>query len=158
MNTLLLKQAEAILDDENTLGALANITAFISDQFPTVSWAGFYFLKDGKLFLGPFQGKVACSILSLDRGVCAFSFNKKETVNVRNVHEFPTHIACDSRTNSELVTPIIIGDKCIGVLDLDSIEFNNFSKDDEEFFNQLTRLIENRLASHECVIRHETII
>ena len=158
MNTLLLKQAEAILDDENTLGALANITAFISDQFPTVSWAGFYFLKDGKLFLGPFQGKVACSILSLDRGVCAFSFNKKETVHVRNVHEFTTHIACDSRTNSELVTPIIISDKCIGVLDLDSIEFNNFSNDDEEFFNQLTRLIENRLASHECVIRHETII
>ena len=82
MNKLLLKQAEAILDDENILGALANITAFISEQFPTVSWAGFYFLKNDKLFLGPFQGKVACSILSLDKGVCAFSFNRKETVNV----------------------------------------------------------------------------
>ena len=158
MNKLLLKQAEAILDDENILGALANITAFISEQFPTVSWAGFYFLKNDKLFLGPFQGKVACSILSLDKGVCAFSFNRKETVNVKNVHEFPTHIACDSRTNSELVTPIIINDKCIGVLDLDSIKFDNFSKDDEEFFNQLTRLIENRLSSRNCIIKHESII
>lgn len=158
MNTLLLKQAEALLDDENILGALANITAFISEQFPTVSWAGFYFLKNDRLLLGPFQGKVACSILSLDKGVCAFSFNRKETVNVKNVHEFPTHIACDSRTNSELVTPIIVNSKCIGVLDLDSIEFDNFTDEDEQFFNELTHLIEKRLSAYYSVVKHENII
>ena len=95
-----------------------------------MNWAGFYFLKDGELVLGPFQGQPACVRIKMGEGVCGTAAAKRETVVVSNVHEFPGHIACDSASNSEIVVPIIRDGELIGVLDLDSPSIDRFNNED----------------------------
>ncbi len=142
----LLRDIESVLE-ENTplLSNLSNFIALIKDSFPKISWIGYYFAKDDILYLGPFQGKVACTKIKLGNGVCGTSAEKRETIIVEDVHKFPGHIACDSGSNSEIVVPIVQDSRLIGVLDLDSYRFNAFSEIDKIYLEKLIKLLTDKV-------------
>lgn len=143
---LLSKQLECLIeDDKYEVTILSNMSSFIYHSLEDVSWAGFYLFKDNKLILGPFQGKVACTVIPLGKGVCGTSALNQETLVVENVHEFKGHIACDSASNSEIVVPIIIQDTLYGVLDLDSTSFDRFEKDKESII-EMVKVLEKKLT------------
>lgn len=127
----LLAQASALLAGERDAGAnSANLAALLFHGLPDLNWAGFYWLKDGGLVLGPFQGKPACVRIALGRGVCGTAAATGRTVVVPDVHAFPGHIACDSASASEVVVPVVKGGRLVGVLDLDSPLPARFDEDD----------------------------
>src|SRR2546428_5406404 len=127
----LASQLSSLLAGERDLIAnAANFSSLVFHALPDLNWAGFYFAKDGELVLGPFQGKPACVRVRIGQGVCGAGAAKCETVIVPNVHEFPGHIACDSASNSEIVVPLMKGERLIGVLDLDSPLPSRFDHDD----------------------------
>lgn len=143
---LLSKQLECLIeDDKYEVTILSNMSSFIYHSLEDVSWAGFYLFKDNQLILGPFQGKVACTVIPLGKGVCGTSALNQETLVVENVHEFKGHIACDSASNSEIVVPIIIRDTLYGVLDLDSTSFDRFEKDKESII-EMVKVLEKKLT------------
>jgi GAF domain-containing protein len=131
--------------DHFEMSILANSSALIKEMIKDINWIGFYILVDDELFLGTFQGKVACTSIRVGYGVCGKSVERKETIVVPNVHEFPGHIPCDDTTNSEIVIPIFINEKIYGVLDLDSKKFNRFSSIDKRFLEQVAIIIANHL-------------
>ncbi len=124
------------------LARMSTIIAILHNKMDHYFWTGYYFLKDGKLIVGPYQGPVACQELEKDKGVCWAGINRKETVIVPDVHDFPGHIACDSRSQSEIVVPLK-NDKneIIGVLDIDSKNKNSFNKTDGEELIKILSLI-----------------
>ena len=126
---------------------LANASALIWGALDKINWAGFYLMENGKLVLGPFQGKPACIEIAVGRGVCGTAVEQKCTLVVPNVHNFSGHIACDGASNSEIVIPLISGGVVVGVLDIDSPVFDRFSDDDkrglEQFASILSELIFN---------------
>ena len=138
------KQLGGLLTGERDFIAnAANLSALIFLMLPDVNWAGFYLLRKHELILGPFQGKPACvriPVLPQPRGVCGAAAFTRKTQLVANVHDFPGHIACDSASNSELVVPLIVADKVIGVLDIDSPLLNRFDIDDQHGIEQMVRL------------------
>jgi len=154
LNKQLISISEGI-DYDITL--LANASALIYDAMDRLNWCGFYLLKDGVLLLGPFQGKIACTRIELDKGVCGAAATRNETVLVPNVHEFPGHIACDSASNSEIVIPIHRAGELYGVLDIDSPELDRFSADDKVGLELLVKSLELSLeiTSHELVKRNK---
>lgn len=123
------------------LPALANCAALLWESLDRINWAGFYLLKDETLYLGPFQGKIACTMIPVGRGVCGTAAAAHEIQLVPDVHQFPGHIACDSASNSEIVLPLIIDDRLIGVMDIDSPEFNRFDEDDAEGLSALCKAL-----------------
>lgn len=128
----LLSAARGLLQDkQQPISIYANVSALLKQTLTDVSWTGFYLYNGSALYLGPFQGKVACVDITLDRGVCGKAARDRKTVVVPNVHEFPGHIACDEGSNSEIVVPIIKNKKLIGVLDIDSYKFNRFDSVDQ---------------------------
>lgn len=134
----LVRQTRGLLDGERDLIAnAANVAALIWQIVPDLNWAGFYFVKGGELVLGPFQGKPACVRIAVGKGVCGIAAARRETMLVKDVHAFPGHIACDSASNSELVVPLIKGDRVLGVLDLDSPLFSRFDDEDRRAFEAL---------------------
>lgn len=138
---LLAQQAEALLHGErDRVANAANLAALIYHQVPDLNWAGFYFYDGRELVLGPFQGQVACVRIAQGRGVCGTAAQRRRTVIVPNVHEFAGHIACDSASNSELVTPLTRGDELLGVLDLDSPKFERFDSDDAAGLERLAAI------------------
>lgn len=124
---------------------LSNASALLNDYLDRVNWVGFYLLVNGELVLGPFQGKVACTNIAIGKGVCGTAVKEEHTMLVKDVHEFPGHIACDSASNSEIVVPLMKDGKCLGVLDIDSPEFNRFDETDkkylEDFANTLVQYL-----------------
>jgi GAF domain-containing protein len=116
--------------ERNGLANAANMAALIYQVLPDLNWAGFYFLCEGELVLGPFQGKVACVRIAMGRGVCGTAAQRRETIVVPDVHAFPGHIACDAASRSEIVVPLIQGQRLIGVLDLDSPSLARFDSED----------------------------
>jgi len=117
----LTDELAALLAGERDLVAnAANTAALLYGRVKQVNWAGFYFRRGEELVLGPFQGRPACVRIALGRGVCGTAAARRETVVVPDVHEFPDHIACDPASNSEVVVPILRGDRVLGVLDIDS--------------------------------------
>jgi len=135
---LLLKQVKNLLDKkDNLITNLSNFTAALKQTFSKISWVGFYLYDGTKLYLGPFQGKVACTEIKIGSGVCGTSAQILETIIVPDVDKFPGHIACDVESKSEIVIPIIKQDKLFGVLDLDSTEYNSFNETDKEYIEQL---------------------
>ena len=133
----LLMLLEGQLDSEkDALANISNASALIYAIIDGLNWAGFYFMKDGELVLGPFQGLPACNRIKLNSGVCGSAATTRKTQLVPNVHEFPGHIPCDSASNSELVIPIIKGDIVYGVLDLDSPELNRFTELEANYFEK----------------------
>ena len=137
----LLPQIKALLEGEPDLIAnLANITGALKEQFNWL-WVGFYLVKNDELVLGPFQGPVACTRIKKGKGVCGASWAKAQTLIVPDVEKFPGHIACSSLSRSEIVVPIIRNDKVIGVLDVDSIELDQYDNIDQNYLEQITELI-----------------
>jgi len=123
------------------LPALANCAALLWEHLECINWAGFYLLKNDKLYLGPFQGKVACTVIPVGKGVCGTAAQTKEIQLVPDVHLFPGHIACDSASNSEIVLPLMVNGKLVGVMDIDSPELNRFSKADAEGLAALCQVL-----------------
>ena len=137
----LLPQIKALLEGEPDLIAnLANIAGALKEQFNWL-WVGFYLVKNDELVLGPFQGPVACTRIKKGRGVCGTSWAKAQTLIVPDVEKFPGHIACSSLSRSEIVVPIIRNNKVIGVLDVDSIEPDQYDNIDQNYLEQITELI-----------------
>ena len=137
----LLPQLKALLEGEPDLIAnLANITGALKEQFNWL-WIGFYLVKGDELVLAPFQGPVACTRIKKGKGVCGASWAKAQTLIVPDVEKFPGHIACSSLSRSEIVIPIIRGNKVLGVLDVDSIELGQFDNIDQSYLEQITELI-----------------
>ncbi len=148
----LVKQADALLfAEEPVITALANVAALIFDSLDYVSWCGFYLARGNRLYLGPFQGKVACEFIDFGKGVCGKAAKEKTSVIVQNVHEFEGHIACDDATNSETVIPIIVNEKVFGVLDLDSYAFSAFDETDEIYLKKIVEILKKnvRLADYQ---------
>ena len=140
---LFLAQAKALIEAEpDQIASLSNITALIKDFYgDSCSWAGFYLMKDKHLVLGPFQGKVACTRIQIGKGVCGTAVKTRQTQVVPNVHEFEGHIACDSSSNSEIVVNIYKDNECVGVLDLDSYQFETFNHDDAVMLEALCEIV-----------------
>ena len=127
----LVSQLTGLLTGEtNGLANAANTAALLFAGLGDVNWAGFYFLRDGGLVLGPFQGKVACVRLQLGRGVCGTAAQKRTTIVVPDVEKFPGHVACDHASRSEIVVPLIKAGRLIGVLDVDSPSLARFDTTD----------------------------
>lgn len=123
------------------LANLANASALLYQALTDINWAGFYLMQDGKLVLGPFQGKPACVEIQVGSGVCGTAVQQDEIMLVENVHEFPGHIACDSASNSEIVIPMHKGEEIVGVLDIDSPVLARFDKEDEQGLAELVRIL-----------------
>lgn len=133
-------------DEPDTVANMANASALIGQYLPDLNWSGFYRLVGGELVLGPFQGKAACIRIPLGKGVCGTAAATRETQVVEDVHAFPGHIACDAASRSELVVPIILGERLIGVLDLDSPEPARFDAEDAAGCEALMALLAPRIA------------
>ena len=144
---LLVQQAEALIGDVPYPTAnYANLSALLYQSLPEINWAGFYFIQDGKLVLGPFQGKPACIEIEIGKGVCGTAVFRNETQVVKNVHEFPGHIACDGASMSEIVIPLHRNGKIIGVLDIDSPVEGRFKEDDCCGLEKLILVIEKHIS------------
>ncbi len=138
----LTSQLYHLLEGERDfLANTANFSALLFNTMPDVNWVGFYFYKGGGLVLGPFQGKPACTRIAIGKGVCGTAAEKMKTVVVKNVHEFPGHIACDSASNSEIVVPLIKQGKLLGVLDIDSPQLARFDDEDKAGLENLVELL-----------------
>ena len=128
-----------------TMTNLANASALLNEKLADINWAGFYTMKSGQLVLGPFQGKVACTIIPLGKGVCGNAAAQDRTLVVPDVHAFPGHIACDSASNSEIVVPMHRNGEVFGVLDIDSPVFGRFTEKDREGLEAFVRVLENHI-------------
>jgi GAF domain-containing protein len=138
---LLLPQLAVLIEDEPDLIAnLANISAALSQAF-AFHWVGFYRMIAGELVLGPFQGPIACTRISLDRGVCGAAARTGRTILVPDVDQFPGHIACSALSRSEIVVPLVLGDQVPLVLDVDSEHRGHFNGTDERHLGQVVELI-----------------
>lgn len=127
--------------NQNNISLLSNASALLNEYLDDINWVGFYLIDKDKLVLGPFQGKVACSEIAIGKGVCGTAYLNKALLNVDNVHDFPGHIACDSRSNSEIVIPLIYNGKQYGVLDIDSTSLSRFTYEDEVILQQAADII-----------------
>lgn len=140
------EQLRALIHDvPHRIANFANASALLFDTLDRLNWAGFYFMEEGQLVLGPFQGKTACIEIPVGKGVCGTAVEKKQTMLVENVHEFPGHIACDGASNSEIVVPIFRGDEVVGVLDIDSPVFSRFDENDRAGLEAFVRILEEEL-------------
>jgi L-methionine (R)-S-oxide reductase len=140
----LIEQINSLLDrNDNWISSLSNLAAVLKQAFDKISWVGFYLFDGRMLYLGPFQGKLACTTIELGKGVCGTSAQKRESIVVPDVNKFPGHIFCDADSKSEIVIPIIKNGKLFGVLDLDSSSYNSFNEIDKKY---LEVIIENLTA------------
>lgn len=139
---IFFEDLERYLSKENDMTAnLANTAAFISAFFDNINWSGFYLLKENQLVLGPFCGMPATTRIDIGKGVCGTAFEKGEILVVDNVCEFPGHIACDIRSKSEVVIPLVKNGKKYGVLDIDSSVYSRFSKKDVEILIKVLEIL-----------------
>src|SRR5579862_9688541 len=137
----LSEELGGLLGGENDFVAnAANTAALIFDALPDLNWAGFYFLKDSELVVGPFQGKPACVRIALGKGVCGTAAVERKTLIVPDVEAFPGHIACDAASRSEIVVPLIAGRELLGVLDLDSPKLERFDLADARGLERLAAI------------------
>ena len=133
---------ELIIPVQDPQSTMATITAVLHNKFKHFFWTGFYFLNQDRLLVNCYQGPLACLILKPFIGVCWAAIDKQETIVVPNVHEFAGHIACDSRSNSEIVVPVWNKEKqIVAVLDIDSREFDAFDEIDVKNLQKITQLI-----------------
>ena len=137
----LYKQIESVVSGEtDQIANMANTAALLHETFG-FWWTGFYIVRDSQLVLGPFQGPVACTRIGFGKGVCGTSWERKETIVVPDVHEFPGHIACSSLSQSEIVVPMFKGDEVYAVLDIDSKELSTFDEVDRLFLEKIVGLL-----------------
>ena len=138
----LTKQVKSIINKDLPLVSnLSNVSALLN-TIPNINWCGFYLVGKDFLYLGPFQGEVACTAIRFDKGVCGYCYTKKETVIVDNVLEFKGHIACSSKSRSEIVTPILINNEVKALIDIDSPVFSRFTEPDKELLEEIAKELE----------------
>jgi GAF domain-containing protein len=138
----LSEQLRALLEGEtDPIANAANAAALLYHSLPDVNWAGFYYLRDGELVLGPFQGRPACVRIPLGKGVCGTAAKDRKTLVVPDVEKFPGHIACDSASKSEIVIPLLQNARLLGVLDIDSPLLNHFDEIDRAGLEKLAVLL-----------------
>ena len=125
---------------------LANAAALLWQELPGINWAGFYKMTDGALVLGPFQGKPACILIPVGKGVCGTAVAEDRIQLVPDVHPFPGHIACACASNSEIVLPIHVRGEIWGVLDIDSPHIGRFTEEDREGLSKFVAILEDRLS------------
>ena len=142
MNSQLKSLSEGV---EWDVTILSNAAALLWDSLKDINWAGFYLIRGGRLELGPFQGKPACTVIEIGKGVCGTAVAQDRTQLVKNVHEFPGHIACDSASNSEIVVPMHAGGNICGVLDIDSPILARFDEEDKAGLEAFVRILESIL-------------
>lgn len=135
------KQIESVVSYENDLIANMANTAALLHEAIGFWWTGFYIVKDDQLVLGPFQGPVACTRIGFGKGVCGTAWERRETVVVPDVHQFPGHIACSSLSQSEIVVPMFRNDEVYAVLDIDSKELSTFDNTDKEWLEKIVALL-----------------
>lgn len=139
-------QLRALIHDvPHPIANFANASALLYSTLDELNWAGFYFMKDGHLVLGPFQGKPACIEIPVGKGVCGTAVETKQTMRIDNVHTFPGHIACDGASNAEIVVPIFQNGNIIGVLDIDSPTFSRFTSEDQTGLEEFVRILEEEM-------------
>ncbi len=145
---LLAQQLQALIEGEPDLIAnLSNASAAINEALGNINWAGFYLVKDGMLVLGPFQGKPACIRIPFGKGVCGTAVQEDQTQLVKDVHEFPGHIACDSASRSEIVIPIHDKNGAVAaVLDIDSPYLARFDETDQAGLEHCVKILEKYLV------------
>jgi L-methionine (R)-S-oxide reductase len=137
---------ELLPKTDDRLARMATVIALLHHKMDAFFWTGYYFLKEGKLVVGPYQGPVACQELEPGKGVCWAAVNRKEVIIVEDVHKFPGHIACDSRSNSEIVVPVYDNEGVmIAVLDIDSTKLSNFDETDAAGLEMLLKMINDKV-------------
>ena len=142
---LLSKQLEALLAEErHFLANSSQFAAFMFQEIENLNWAGFYWLENDELVLGPFQGKVACVRISVGKGVCGTAVAERKTQLVDDVHAFAGHIACDSASESEIVVPVYSGNTIIGVFDIDSPSKSRFNEEDKAGIESLVKIFQEK--------------
>lgn len=137
---LALQLSSLLAGERDFIANAANFSSLVFHSLPDVNWAGFYLLKEGELVLGPFQGKPACIRIAIGKGVCGTAAERRQTVLVAKVHDFPGHIACDSDSNSEIVVPLMKGNELMGVFDVDSPSAGRFDEEDAAGLNELVAI------------------
>ena len=143
----LIAQAEGLIAGvPHRIANLANVSALIYGTMKELNWAGFYLEEEGKLVLGPFQGKPACIEIPWGRGVCGTAAAEDRTQVVPDVHLFPGHIACDCASRSEIVVPLHAEGRVVGVLDIDSPVPERFGEEDRAGLEALCAVLEKHLA------------
>lgn len=141
MNDLILKQVESIIDPKLPLVSnLSNVSAILK-QIKDLNWAGFYLVQNETMYLGPFQGEVACTTIKKGNGVCGTAFLKKETIIVDDVSKFEGHIACSKLSKSEIVVPIMKNNEVLGVIDLDSPKLARFNQNHQQILEKIAELL-----------------
>ena len=144
--TLLSRQIKSLLDkNDNRLSNLSNFTAALKQTFEKISWAGFYLFNGESLYLGPFQGKVACTKIELGKGVCGTAAKNLETLVVPDVNKFPGHIVCDADSKSEIVIPLLKNKNLFGVLDLDSNSYDSFGEIDKKYLEEICNFLSEEI-------------
>jgi L-methionine (R)-S-oxide reductase len=143
---LLVKQMKNLLSKEDhLLSNLSNFTSALKSAFDKISWVGFYIFDGNRLYLGPFQGNIACTSIKIGKGVCGTAAQKKETLIVAEVNKFPGHISCDPNSKSEIVVPILKKKGLYGVLDLDSYTHNAFNETDQKYLEELCSFLSSEI-------------
>ena len=140
MNTI-VKQLKEIIDKELPLISNLSNASSVLNQLPNINWCGFYLVSGDRLFLGPFQGEPACTMIPFDKGVCGYACRNKKTTIVDDVNQFKGHIACSTLSKSEIVVPIIKDNEVKGLIDIDAPIFNRFSKDDATILEECAEIL-----------------
>lgn len=151
LDNMLIMLEGLVQGEESAITKLCNASALINALIGRINWCGFYLEKNNELILGPFQGMPACTKIEIGKGVCGTAALKRETLLIEDVHSFKDHIACDAASNSEIVVPIVKDDKLIGVLDLDSNEFNRFTVLEQKYLEKSVDIL-NKYIHWEKVI------
>ncbi len=138
---LLTEQLISLIDQDLPLITnLSNASALLNN-LKDINWCGFYIKNGDNLYLGPFQGDVACTVIPLNKGVCGKAAREAKTIIVPNVNEFPGHIACSSLSKSEIVTPIILNNEVKAVIDIDAPIYNRFNENDQKLLEELASVL-----------------
>lgn len=137
----LIPQIKALIaSEDNLIANLANVTAAIHQTFGFF-WVGFYLIKNDELVLGPFQGPIACTRIQYGKGVCGTAWQQGKTILVPDVDQFPGHIACSAQSKSEIVVPVFSDSRIIGLLDIDSDQLKDFTTTDQQYIEEICRII-----------------
>lgn len=146
-----------IANENNFVSNASNFASLVFHSFDSISWAGFYFVTNNYLILGPYQGKVACVRIPISDGVCGSSVRNKKTIIVPDVHKFPGYIPCDPTANSEMVVPVLYQRKVIGVFDIDSPIYNRFTESEANFIAEALNILVNNSAIEQFLHYYETV-
>lgn len=134
-----------VIQGDNTMTNLSNLSAYLNYFLNDINWVGFYLFNGEKLYLGPFQGLPACTSIALGNGVCGTSAETRTSIVVDDVHSFKSHIGCDGKSNSEIVIPIVKNNELIGVLDIDSPLYSRFNEIDKLYLEKVIRNLVDKL-------------